>query len=197
MYVLILSYHTVCHVVAWRGVAWRGVSCHVMSYIMVMIIIIIIINRNHNHIMLRHHIMRHHATDIEWSDINLKSDHNGWPKSRFSKILTKIEVIEDFYQNRDFSKGLTKIEIFENIDQNQDFPKMLTKIKNFEIFGQNRNLVKLMLSKIEILRKFWRKSKIFKNNWPKGRLFQKFDQKRDFFTTIEISLKILPNRFFC
>ena len=60
-----------------------------------------------------------------------------WPNLKFSRIVTnigiffskffsKIDISDNFDQNRGISKIFPKIEIFEDFDQNRYFPKILT-----------------------------------------------------------------------
>ena len=67
-----------------------------------------------------------------------------WPKSWFSKFFDKIKI----------SYTLTKIEIFENFDQNRWFFKVLTKINNFENFEKHRDASKQKFSKVDNFREF-------------------------------------------
>ena len=89
----------------------------------------------------------------------------------FPTTLIKIEIFENFDQNRDFPKILTKIEIF---------PKIHTEIEASEYFGLNFDQ--------EIFRKFSPKSRFSKNSnqnrrfpkfSPKSRFSVNFDKNRD------------------
>ena len=44
----------------------------------------------------------------------------------FSKFLSKIDITDNFDQNRGISKIFPRIEIFKDFDQNRYFPKILT-----------------------------------------------------------------------
>ena len=74
----------------------------------------------------------------------------------FSKILTKIEIVGYYDQNRDVS---IKIEIYRRFWPNLKFSPILTKLLFFETFVQNWDFI------------------IF---WPKSRYFEKLHQNRDF-----------------
>ena len=45
---------------------------------------------------------------------------------KFSPILSKIDISDNFEQIRGISKIFPKIEIFKDFDQNRFFPKILT-----------------------------------------------------------------------
>ena len=96
-------------------------------------------------------------------------------KSRIRRILTKIEIFKNFDQNWDFPKILTKIHIFGNYDQNRDFSKILTKIK---IFWKLRPMPRFS-TEINIFRKFWPKS-TFSKILTQIKNFINFDQNQDF-----------------
>ena len=97
------------------------------------------------------------------------------------KILTKIEIFDNFDENRNFfgnlnkNEILTKIESFHRFDQNRKF-------RNFQ---KNRNISNIwpkwkffeIFEKIEIFCKFWPKSKFLENFgkfWLKSIFFSKF-----------------------
>ena len=134
-------------------------------------------------------------------------------KRNFSKILTNIKISRKFHQNQSskflnkskFLKILTKIGIFRKFDQNRNFSKIWLKsvFRNLEKnFDQNRHFFE-NLTKIDIFRTIWPKSKFFENLtkieifenfikirvsqfskkfWPKSKLFLKFVQNRNFET---------------
>ena len=62
-----------------------------------------------------------------------------WPKSRFSKILTRIEIFPKYWPKSTFSEFffLPKSRFFETIDENQGSSKLLNEIKIFENLDQN------------------------------------------------------------
>ena len=109
-----------------------------------------------------------------------------WPKSRFSKILTKIKIIyNNFWQNSIISKVWPKSRLFED---KLRIPRILTEIEIFKNFDQNWNLPK-NFTKINIFGKFCTKSRFFKNideNQGSSKLlneikiFENFDQNWDY-----------------
>ena len=112
------------------------------------------------------------------------------------KNLTKIEIFDNFDENRNFFGNLNKNEILTKIEFSQIWPKskifeIFKKIEIFRTFDQNRNFSKFS-KKIEIFCKFWPKSKFLEN-------FGKFWLKSIFFsklTMMENFQKIDPNFFF-
>ena len=120
-----------------------------------------------------------------------------WPKSRFSKYLTKFDNLKILAKIKIEDKSripriLTEIEIFKKFDRNWDFPKILTKIHIFGNYDQNRDFSKI-LTKIKVLRNFWTK---LSKNFDQHRKFQGFFFFF-FFTKIEIiSENAVENRNF-
>ena len=101
---------------------------------------------------------------------------------KLSKLVPKIEIFRKywaisrfseffFYQNRGFPKISTKMEIFENFDQNRYFQNNLTRIKFSKI-----------VTKIGNFREIWPKPKFLKffeifRNFDQKQDFQKFRPK--------------------
>ena len=112
-------------------------------------------------------------------------------KSSWSTISSKIEIFENFDQNRDFlnfwhwdySKIFTKIEIFKNFDQNRDFRKFRPKSRFSKISSKTKISGKFRLK--SILSKISTKIDIFRTFQPKSRFSQDLTQ-------IEIFCKFRP-----
>ena len=85
----------------------------------------------------------------------------GWVCAYMGSLLNSCPV----------PQGLTKIEIFHQFWHKSLFSKILTR---FEILRK-------FFIKIEIFHKFWPKSRFWKY-WPKSGFFDDFDQNRDFQT---------------
>ena len=134
------------------------------------------------------------------------------PKSRFSKILTKIAIVRKFWptsgffesltsSNLDFSKNLPKSRWFENFDQMWIFRKFWPKSRfsnsliKIEIFRKSSPKLRFskILTKITIFYNFCPKYLIiFKKIWLLLRFFKNFDQNRDVSNKIEVFRKIIP-----
>ena len=105
-----------------------------------------------------------------------------WPSVRFFKnsvirqdflkFFTKIVIFKIFWQIK-ISYNLTKIEIFENFDQNRCFFKVLTKINSFENFDKHRDFSNKN-SKVEIFPGISNKFEIFHKISEKIVIFRQF-----------------------
>ena len=130
----------------------------------------------------------------------------------FSKILTKIEIVKNFAQNRDFSKKnlqniRTTIEILRKFALISYFPKISQIVPKIELFRKfwsiSRFFEIFFLSKSRFSEKFrkkngdfrkFRSKSIFSKNVDHNRVFQNCDQNRKFptnFTKNRDFLKIL------
>ena len=140
------------------------------------------------------------------------------PISRLSTISTKIEIIENFDQNRDFQifcpkpaiipknadknkifKNMAKIKIFQRTSTNIEISKTFWPKSKFSIISTRSEIFRYFfflpkptyleiftkiemlkyVDQIQILRKYWRKSRFFDNfdqNWN----FRKFLPKWSF-----------------
>ena len=113
-----------------------------------------------------------------------------WPRSKFSWILTKIEIFINIQQNRNVSKFflpkprylqmLTEIEIIRKVWLWITFKccfvqnRHIGKIENFRQFWPKSIFLKILTS-LEIFKNFDQNRHIFKF-WPKSTFFRNFDQ---------------------
>ena len=88
--------------------------------------------------------------------------------------MTKINIFENFDENRDARIFFTKIKFLENIDQNLYFLTILTKIETFENFDQNG-----------VFRKF--QNSRFSKIWTKNEIFRKFLIKSSFYEDLDLN----------
>ena len=111
-------------------------------------------------------------------------------KARVLKILTKIVIFKIFLQIK-ISYNLTKIEIFENFDQNRCFFKVLTKINSFVNSDKHRDFSKKK-SKVEISPGIWNKFEILHTISEKSWFFVNL-KKKSRLTIIFTKLEIIKN----
>ena len=112
-----------------------------------------------------------------------------WPKSRLPKILPKNrDFSKKFDQNQDFSKIwlkarfskiVTKIEILQNIRTTIEILRKFALISYFPKISQ-------IVPKIELFRKFWSISRFFEKKFSiKIEVFRKFRKKMEIFENFD------------
>ena len=116
------------------------------------------------------------------------------PKSRFSKISTKIKFFfANFDQNLHFWNldQNANFEIFENFEQNRDFRTFRPKSR----FSQNMTQIEI-ICKIQPKSRFFfiisTKSRFLKTSTTKIEIIKNFDQNRDF-SKIPRKIKLIDN----
>ena len=147
----------------------------------------------------------------EFRNLQLKSIffRKYWPKSRFSKFWTKMEIFSKmliemkifqilnpnraFFENVDGNLNRNRSRDFQNFEpKSKLFSHMLTEIEIFEILNRNRNIFKKCWPKWS-LPKFWTEIGICLENIDRNQDFRNFLPKLNFFP--KCSLKSRFSKF--